>query len=48
VAVLPNVRSCANLNEDVSLQKLFTVCEHTRLLFSADAQMFSIGINGSV
>jgi len=48
VAVLPNVRGCAKLSEDVSLQKLFTVCEPTRVLFSADAQMFSIGINGSV
>jgi hypothetical protein len=38
VAVLPNVRGCANLDEDVSIQKLFTIHEHARLLFSADAQ----------
>jgi hypothetical protein len=37
-AVLPNVRGCANFDEDISLQKLFSIHEHVRLLFSADAQ----------
>lgn len=38
VATLPNVRGCANASEDFSLQKLFTIHERIRLLFSADAQ----------
>jgi hypothetical protein len=38
IAVLPNVRSCANLDEDISLQKVFSLKESTRLLFSVDAQ----------
>ncbi len=37
-ATLSNVRGCANFSEDFSLQKLFTIHEHVRLLFSADAQ----------
>jgi hypothetical protein len=37
-ATLPNVRGCGNLDEDISLQKLFTIHERVRVLFSADAQ----------
>jgi hypothetical protein len=37
-ATLPDVRACANFSEDLSLQKLFTIHERLRLLFSADAQ----------
>lgn len=38
VATLPDVRGCANFSEDLSLQKLFTIHERVRLLFSGDAQ----------
>jgi hypothetical protein len=37
-AVLPNVRGCANFDEDISLQKLFSIRERIRILLSADAQ----------
>jgi hypothetical protein len=34
--VLPNVRNCPYFNENFSAQKIFTLSERARLLFSAD------------
>jgi hypothetical protein len=52
-ATLPNVRGCANFDEDLSLQKLVTIHERLRFLVSADAQnVFNrhqwIGLNTNI